>query len=123
MRRFAGARRFLFNMALATQKANCAEGGKFIGYVNMANRLPEWKKEFEWLKMSPFHTLQQALKDAERAFKNFFEKRAGFPRFKKKVVAKAFAIQTPGNLKSTKVIVASSPQSWAGCATAIVAIF
>ena len=84
MRRFAGARRFVFNRALDIQKANYAAGGKFIGYVDMANRLPEWKKEFEWLKESPFHTLQQSLKDAERAFKNFFEKRAGFPRFKKK---------------------------------------
>ena len=28
--------------------------------------------------------MQQSLKDAERAYKNFFEKRADFPRFKKK---------------------------------------
>ena len=67
-----------------------AVGAKFIGYVAMANRLPEWKKEFEWLKESPSHTLQQSLKDAERAFKNFFEKRAGFPRFKKRGVGDSF---------------------------------
>jgi putative transposase len=28
--------------------------------------------------------LQQSLKNLERAYKNFFEKRADFPRFKKK---------------------------------------
>ncbi|MEO7159204.1 MAG: transposase [Polaromonas sp.] len=84
MRRFAGARRFVFNKALDIQKANHAAGGKFIAYVDMANRLPEWKKEFEWLKESPSQSLQQLLKDSERAFKNFFEKRADFPRFKKK---------------------------------------
>ena len=50
----------------------------------MANRLPEWKKEFPWLKESPSQALQQTLKDLERAFKNFFEKRADFPRFKKR---------------------------------------
>ncbi|ABM36593.1 RNA-guided endonuclease InsQ/TnpB family protein [Polaromonas naphthalenivorans] len=90
MRRFAGARRFVYNRALDIQKANYAAGGKFIGYVDMANRLPEWKRAFEWLKESPFHTLQQSLKDAERAFKNFFEKRAGFPRFKKKGSGESF---------------------------------
>ena len=62
MRRFSGARRFVYNKALALQKTNYEVGGKFIGYVGMANLLPEWKKEFEWLKESPFHTLQQALK-------------------------------------------------------------
>jgi len=90
MRRFAGARRFVYNKALALQKENYAAGGKFISYVDMANRLPEWKEEFPWLKESPSHTLQQSLKDAERAFKNFFEKRAAFPRFKKKGGGESF---------------------------------
>ena len=90
MRRFSGARRFVYNKALALQKTNYEVGGKFIGYVGMANLLPEWKKEFEWLKESPSHTLQQALKDVERAYKNFFEKRAAFPRFKKKGCADSF---------------------------------
>ncbi|PVU64736.1 transposase, partial [Plesiomonas shigelloides] len=45
----------------------------------------EWKKapETQWLKESPSQPLQQALKDLERAYKNFFQKRASFPRFKK----------------------------------------
>lgn len=84
MRRFAGARRFVYNRALDIQKANHESGGKYIGYVDMANRLPEWKKEKEWLKEPPSQILQQALKDADRAYKNFFEKRAGFPCRKKK---------------------------------------
>ncbi len=90
MRRFAGARRFVYNKALDIQKANHAAGGKFIAYVDMANRLPEWKKEFEWLKESPSQSLQQSLKDSERAFKNFFEKRADFPRFKKRGSGESF---------------------------------
>jgi len=48
--------------------------------------LPHWKAETEtkWLCESPSQTLQQALKDLDRAYKNFFAKRADFPRFKKK---------------------------------------
>ena len=90
MCRFVGARRFVYNKALALQKTNYEAGGKFISYVAVANLLPKWKDEFPWLRQSPSHTLQQSLKDTERAFKNFFEKRADFPRFKKKGMGEGF---------------------------------
>ena len=89
-RRFAGARRFVYNKALAMQKENYAEGGKFVGHVSMENCLPGWKEEFEWLNESPSRTLQQSLKDAERAYKNFFEKHADFPCFEKKWSSDSF---------------------------------
>jgi putative transposase len=86
MRRFAGSCRFVFNKALALQKANHEEGTKFIGYVAMAKHLTAWRNSAEtgWLSDAPVHPLQHALKDLERAYKNFFAKRADFPRFKKK---------------------------------------
>ncbi len=86
MRRFAGSCRFVFNKALALQKENYEAGGKFIGYVAMAKRLTEWRNgtETPWLKDSPVHPLQHALKALERAYKNFFGKRAAYPCFKKK---------------------------------------
>ena len=86
MRRFAGSCRFVFNKALALQQANHQTGEKFIGYVAMAKRLTEWRngRETPWLKDAPVHPLQHALKDLDRAYKNFFAKRAGFPRFKRK---------------------------------------
>ncbi|MDX5553419.1 transposase, partial [Escherichia coli] len=48
--------------------------------------LVEWKNatETQWLKDSPSQPLQQSLKDLERAYKNFFQNRAAFPRFKKR---------------------------------------
>lgn len=86
MRRFAGACRFVFNKSLALQSENYEAGNKFLPYVKMAAWLVEWKKapETQWLKESPSQPLQQALKDLERAYKNFFQKRASFPRFKKR---------------------------------------
>lgn len=92
MRRFAGACRFVFNKALALQKANFEAGGKFIGYVAMAKRLTEWRNgpETPWLKDAPVHPLQHALKDLERAYKNCFAKRADFPRFKRKGASERF---------------------------------
>ena len=90
MRRFAGVCRFVFNKALALQKENHAAGGKFAGYVGMANLLPSWKTELSWLADAPSQTLQQTLKDLERAYKNFFAKRADFLRFKKKGQSDSF---------------------------------
>ncbi len=92
MRRFAGACRFVFNKALALQKANYEAGGKFIGYVAIAKRLTEWRNGLgtPWLKDAPCHPLQHALKDLERAYKNFFAKRADFPRFKRKGSGESF---------------------------------
>ncbi len=92
MRQFAGACRFVVNKALALQQTNYQGGGNFIGYVEMTKHLTEWRNGVEspWLKGAPVHPLQQALKDLERAFKNFFGKRSAFPRFKRKGLAESF---------------------------------
>uniref|UniRef100_UPI0038F7FB5D RNA-guided endonuclease InsQ/TnpB family protein n=1 Tax=Streptomyces scabiei TaxID=1930 RepID=UPI0038F7FB5D len=46
--------------------------------------------ETKWLSDSPSQTLQQPLKDLDRAYKNFFAKRADFPRFIKKGQSDSF---------------------------------
>lgn len=101
MRRFAGACRFVFNKALALQQVNHEAGGKFIGYVAMARQLTAWRNSTEtaWLKTAPVHPLQHALKDLEKAYKNFFEKRADFPRFKKKGQSDSFRYPDPKQIK------------------------
>ena len=93
MRRYAGACRFVFNKALAWQNEQYAvdKAVKF-SYTTLANLLPLWKQDpaIQWLKESPSQPLQQTLKDLERAYKNFFAKRADFPRFKKKGQSDSF---------------------------------
>ena len=42
--------------------------------------LPALKREFAFFKEVPAQCLQQALKDVEKAFQNFFDGRAGFPK-------------------------------------------
>ncbi|VWD64432.1 DNA-cytosine methyltransferase [Burkholderia lata] len=101
MRRFAGSCRFVYNKALALQKENYEAGGKFIGYVAMAKHLTEWRNggETPWLKGAPVHPLQQALKDMERAYKNFFAKRAAFPKFRKRGQRDSFRYPDPKQVK------------------------
>ena len=52
----------------------------------MAKDLTQLKKldDYSWIKDATAATLQQALKNLESAFKNFFQHRAKFPRFKSK---------------------------------------
>ena len=97
MRRFAGACRFVYNKALALQKENYEAGNKFINYASMAAFLPGWKREpcFSWLKEAPSQALQHALKDLDKAYSNFFAKRADFPRFKRKGCSDSFRYPEP----------------------------
>lgn len=92
MRRFAGCCRFLWNKALALEKESYENEGKRLGYCALAGKLKEWKKEDNTAFLSEAHSqiLQQALKDLDRAYRNFFAKRAGFPRFKKKGIHDTF---------------------------------
>lgn len=101
MRRFSGACRFVYNKALADQQTHYAAGGSFMRYETMAKALTAWRNSSEtpWLKDAPVHPLQQALKDLERAYANFFAGRAGFPRFKKKGQGDSFRYPDPKQIK------------------------
>ena len=90
MRSFAGACRFVFNQALALQKAKYEAGNKKLSYADLCAELLTLKSSNPWLGESPSQTLQQSLKDLERSYKNFFAKRADFPRFKKKGLSSSF---------------------------------
>lgn len=92
MGRFAGACRFVYNKALATQQTNYANGGKYIRYETLAKSLTAWRNDpaTSWLKAAPYHALQQALKNLDRAYKNFFTKKADFPVFKRKFGGSSF---------------------------------
>jgi putative transposase len=48
--------------------------------------------EHEFLSNVPAQALQQSLKNLERAYTNFFQKRADFPKFKKKGQRESFRI-------------------------------
>ncbi|MPV69191.1 RNA-guided endonuclease InsQ/TnpB family protein [Burkholderia sp. BE17] len=101
MRRFAGACRFVFNKALALQKERYERGEKKLGYAGLCRLITDWRnsQQTPWLRDAPTHPLQQTLKDLERAYANFFAKRAGFPRFKKKGQSDSFRYPDPKQIK------------------------
>ena len=91
MKQFCGCSRFAFNKALAYQNEQYEADKSFkFSYTKIANLLPEWKRELIWLKDCHSQVLQQSMKDLESSFKNFFSKRADFPKFKKKGTKESF---------------------------------
>ena len=104
----AGSRRFIFNWALERRREHYAETGKTLGYNAQAGELTALKNQQEtsWLKESDSQLLQQALKDVERAFVNFFEKRARFPRFKsRKTDSPRFRIPQRVRIEGSRVYI------------------
>lgn len=101
MRQFAGACRFVYNKALALQVERYKGCEKKLGYPGLCKLITEWRNgdETPWLSDAPVHPLQQALKDQERAYTNFFEKRAAFPRFKRKGEHDGFRYPDPRQIK------------------------
>jgi putative transposase len=106
--RFAGARRFVFNWALERRKETYERDGKSISWSELSVELTELKNKpsCSWLKEIDSQLLQQALADCKRAFDNFFEKRAGFPKFKRKHSARqSFRIPQRVKLENGRVYI------------------
>jgi putative transposase len=80
----SGARRFVWNWALGRKNSYYKEQGKGLLTSLLKAELPKMKDEPEtaWLKGADSQALQETLRDLDRAFTNFFEKRAAYPRFK-----------------------------------------
>lgn len=55
-----------------------------VSYTTCSERLTLLKKELPWLSEADSTSLQQALRHLDRAYANFFEKKSGFPKFKKR---------------------------------------
>ena len=92
LRQFAGSCRLVYNKALALNIERYEKKEKRLGYAGLCALLPNWKMEHQFLSNVPAQALQQSLKNLERAYTNFFQKRADFPKFKKKGQRESFRI-------------------------------
>ena len=90
--KFAGCNRFVWNMVLAIQKERLENGLSCLSYDNMCKMLPDMKSEFPFLKEVHSQTLQQTLKNLDRAINEAFDKSSSkkFPKFKKRRIDDSF---------------------------------
>jgi len=94
-----GCARWWWNYALNKSIETYKETGKGLGQVALNSLLPKLKKEdmTAWLAECYSQVLQATTLNLTTAYKNFFEKRAGFPKFKSKHGKQS--IQYPQNVK------------------------
>ena len=80
-----GCCRLIYNKGLSMRN-EAYKNGKKIGYSQTSTMLTELKKceDFTFLKEVDSIALQQSLRDLDRGFVNFFQKRAAHPTFKSK---------------------------------------
>lgn len=89
--------RWFWNYALNLCETTYRETGKGLTRNAIQKLLPELKKEYEWLGLCYSQCLQVVALNLSTAYKNFFEKRGGYPRYKSKKVRQS--IQYPQNVK------------------------
>lgn len=80
-----GCTRVVYNSGLALRIEEYKNGNS-IGYKENCSMLTSMKRtnEYSWLKEVDSIALQQTLRNLDKAYKNFFAKRASFPKFKSK---------------------------------------
>lgn len=76
---FAGARRFIWNWALAKRETHYRETGKHLSSSELYSALTRLKQEpgCEWLRLMNAQSLQQAIRDLDKAYTDFFNGKAG----------------------------------------------
>lgn len=81
-----GQARFVWNYYLNKRTVTYKDTGKGLSYADNAKDLTLLKKqsEYSWLKECPSQALQQTLKHLDSAFKDFFSRGKGYPKFKSK---------------------------------------
>lgn len=79
-----GCVRVVYNKALDMRTTAWYEHQESIGYLETSSALTEWKKteELSFLNDVSSIPLQQALRNLQSAFSNFWKKKAKYPRFK-----------------------------------------
>ena len=86
MFQFCGAKRFAYNWAIAKEKENYFNGGKFVSDSILRKEFTQLKKteEYKWLYSISNNVTKQAIKDACVSYKRFFQGYSKAPKFKSK---------------------------------------
>lgn len=79
-----GCTRYIYNQYVYENLENLASGKNFISAFSYSKRVNNDPDTPSWLKEVSSKAVKQALIYADRAFKDYFSKRKGKPKFKKK---------------------------------------
>lgn len=83
-----GVCRFIYNFYIAHNQETYKNSGKFVSGMSfskwMNNEFIPNNQSYLWVKEVSSKAVKQSIMNGEKAFKQFFKKETGFPKFKKK---------------------------------------
>ncbi|WP_368235426.1 RNA-guided endonuclease InsQ/TnpB family protein [Clostridium perfringens] len=86
--RTIGVSRFVYNFYIARNKEVYEKEGKFVSGMDFSkwlnNEYIPNNQEMKWIKEVSSKATKQAIMNGDKAFRDFFKKAKGFPRFKKR---------------------------------------
>jgi putative transposase len=96
--RWFGTTRWLWNTALGIRSEAYRVCGLKLTGDDLSRWLTQWKRTpgHEWLAAVPATCLTQCLRNQDAAFRNFFARRARYPKFKRRSAAASLRFQDIG---------------------------
>lgn len=80
---WVGVTRLIYNICLEQRRDHWRNyqriKGRSISWVSQSAEITELRRQFDFIKAAPSDSLTQAARQLDRAFANFFAKRASFP--------------------------------------------
>jgi len=106
LERWFGASRWLWNTALDIRSEAYRVWGLKLTGVDLSRWLTQWKRTagHEWLAAVPATCLTECLRDQDAAFRNFFARRARYPKFKRRSAAASLRFQGVGTAWARGVV-------------------
>ena len=99
-----GSVRFIYNFMLEKKIEAYKNDKTAISTFELIKELPKMKKsDFEWLKEVDSTSLQQSIKNMDRAYQGFFKLKKGFPKFKSRHHSKQTYQTTTAQIKNEKL--------------------
>ena len=85
----------MWNRALEFRSKAYRRRGESVTGTDFSRLLTRLKhtSRYGWLRETPVTVLTQKLRDQDRAFRNFFDDRAGYPKFRKRRAAQSIRFQ------------------------------
>ena len=97
----AGVSRYIYNWGLALKKQKYEEENINLNIADLRKELTKFKKTsgLDWLNTPSADGGREALRDLGDAYKKFFKKQGGYPKFKKKGKCETSFYHDPRKLK------------------------
>jgi putative transposase len=100
--RWVGAVRATYNVALEQRQTFWRPGRRF-NFASQCREVTELRADFDWLRDVPVHPLQQAVKDLDRAYQNWWAGRAQAPKPRKRGVNDTMRFPDPATFAFRRI--------------------